>query len=158
MGYPEEMLSFTRHTNLCIHNSENYMFLELSLFSCTLVFVYQLIVRSSCAFVLSMSFILVVCQAILFGMTRRNKLQHLIHIQDWVKVVVFHRSKCQPSFCSVLPWSITPFMPGFSWELHQLLWILDAVILLAIIIHFSVSVLSQPECRQVNHGVWNQYS
>ena len=28
MGYPEEMLSFARHTNLCIHNSENCMFLE----------------------------------------------------------------------------------------------------------------------------------
>ena len=27
MGCPEEMLSFARHTNLCIHNSENYMFL-----------------------------------------------------------------------------------------------------------------------------------
>ena len=27
MGYPEEMLSFARHTNLCIHDSENHMFL-----------------------------------------------------------------------------------------------------------------------------------
>ena len=46
------------------------------------------------------------------GMTRRNKLQYLIHIQDWVKVVVSRRSKCQPSFCSVLPWSITIFYIG----------------------------------------------
>ena len=46
---------------------------------------------------------------------------------------MLRRSKCQSSFCSVLPPSITPFMSGFSWELHRLLWILDVVILLAII-------------------------
>ena len=39
---------------------------ELSLFSCFLTFVYQLIVRSSCAFVLAMPIILVVPEAILF--------------------------------------------------------------------------------------------
>ena len=39
---------------------------ELSLFSCFLALVYQLIVRSNCAFVLSMLIILVVRQAILF--------------------------------------------------------------------------------------------
>src|SRR3954467_1195494 len=31
MGCSEEMLSFARHTNLCIQNSESYMFLELTL-------------------------------------------------------------------------------------------------------------------------------
>ena len=67
---------------------------ELSLFSCLLALVYQLIVRSNCAFVLSMLIILVVRQAILFGMTRRNKLQYLFHIQDWVKEVVLRRSNC----------------------------------------------------------------
>ena len=51
MGYPEEMLSFARHTNLCIHNSENYMFLELFLFSCIPTIFYQLIAKSMCAFV-----------------------------------------------------------------------------------------------------------
>ena len=49
MGCPEEMLSFDRHTNLSLHNSENYMFLELFLFSCIPTPVYQLIVRNSCA-------------------------------------------------------------------------------------------------------------
>ena len=39
---------------------------ELSLFSCFLALVYQLIVRSNCAFVLSMPITLVVRQAILF--------------------------------------------------------------------------------------------
>ena len=39
---------------------------ELSLFSCFLALVYQLIVRSNCAFVLSMLIILVVRQAVLF--------------------------------------------------------------------------------------------
>ena len=38
---------------------------ELSLFSYFLALVYQLIVRSNCAFVLSMPIILVVCEAIL---------------------------------------------------------------------------------------------
>ena len=90
MGYPEEMLSFARHTNLCIHNSEkNICSFELSPFRCILTLVYQLIVRSYCAFVLSMLIILVVRQAVLFRMTRINELQYLIHIQDWVKVVVF---------------------------------------------------------------------
>ena len=31
-------------------------------------------------------------------MTRRNKLQYLIHIQDWVKVVVFRKSNAKPAF------------------------------------------------------------
>ena len=39
---------------------------ELSLFSCILTSVYQLIVRTSCAFVLSMPIMLVVRHAILF--------------------------------------------------------------------------------------------
>ena len=68
------MLNLVRHTNLCIHNSENYMFFELSRFSCLPTLVYQLIVRSNCAFVLSMLIILVVRQAVLFRMTRRNEL------------------------------------------------------------------------------------
>ena len=46
------MLNLVRHTNLCIHNSERYMFLwVVPLFSCLLTFVYQLIVKSMRAFV-----------------------------------------------------------------------------------------------------------
>ena len=45
------MLNLVRHTNLCIHNSENYMFLWDVLFSCILTLVYQLIVKSMRAFV-----------------------------------------------------------------------------------------------------------
>ena len=45
------MLNLVRHTNLCIHNSENYMFLWVVLFSCILTLVYQLIVKSMRAFV-----------------------------------------------------------------------------------------------------------
>ena len=44
----------------------------------------------------------------------------------------------QSSFCSTLSWSVTIFMSRVSWEFHHLLWILDAVILLATIIHSSV--------------------
>ena len=41
---------------------------------------------------------LVVRQAIPFRMTRRNKLQYLFHIQDWVKEVVLRRSNANPAF------------------------------------------------------------
>ena len=88
------LLNLFRHTNLCIHYSKTVCSFELSHFSRIPISVYQLIVRSNCAFVLSMLIILVVRQAILFRMTRRNKLQYLIHIQDWVKIVMLRRSKC----------------------------------------------------------------
>ena len=46
-------------------------------------------------------------QSILFRMTRRNKLQYLILIQDWVKAVVLPRSKYNqtfdPFYSEVLP-------------------------------------------------------
>ena len=45
------MLNYVRHTNPCIHNSESYMFLELSLSSWFLALVYQLIVKSMHAFI-----------------------------------------------------------------------------------------------------------
>ena len=110
MGCPEEMLSFARHTNLCIHNSENYMFLELFLFSCIPTILYQLIAKSMCAF----AFI----NALLFlwsvkpfysGMTRRNKLQYLIHIQDWVQVAVFFSADQMP--IQLLLYSILEYYP-----------------------------------------------
>ena len=44
------MLNLVRHTNLCIHNSENYMFFELSLLNCSLTSIYQLIIKSMLAF------------------------------------------------------------------------------------------------------------
>ena len=44
------LLNLVQDTNLCIHNSESYMFLELNLLSCIPTLVYQLIVRNSCAF------------------------------------------------------------------------------------------------------------
>ena len=151
MGYPEEMLNFARHTNLCIHNSKRYMFLwVVPLFSCILIPVYHLIVKSmSCIHAHRHLIFLWSVKPFYSGMTRRNKLQYLIHFLDWVKAIVFHRSKCQSSFCSVLPWSITFFMLGISWELHTILWTLDTVILLAIIFHSSV-----PCCRNRNAGKW----
>ena len=108
MGYPEGMLSFARHTNLCIYNSERYMFLELSLFSCIMISVYHLIVKSmSCIHAHQYLLFLWSVKPFYSGMTRRNKLQYLIHIQDWVKVVVFRRSSCNPPsglfYLEVLP-------------------------------------------------------
>ena len=92
------MLNLVRHTNLCIHNSERYMFLwVVPLFSCLLTFVYQLIVKSMRAFVHRCLIFLWSVKPFYFGMTRRNKLQYLIHIQDWVKAVVICRSNTNPA-------------------------------------------------------------
>src|SRR4051794_15645877 len=97
------MLNLVRHTNLCIHNSENYMFLELTLLSCIPTLVYQLIVRSMCAFVFIDTLFLWSVKPFYFGMTRRNKLQYLIHFLDWVKVVVSRRSSAiNLLFCSTV--------------------------------------------------------
>ena len=104
------MLNLVRHTNLCIHNSENYMFLWVVLFSCILTLVYQLIVKSMRAFVHRCLWLLWSVKPFYSGMTRRNKLQYLFHILDWVKVVVFRRSNANPAFGSALPWSITYFI------------------------------------------------
>ena len=98
MGYLEEMLSLFGIPTYASTTQKIVCSFELSLFSCILTSVYQVIVRTSCAFMLSMPIILVVRQAILFRMTRRNKLQYLIHIQDWVKVVVHRRSNTNPTF------------------------------------------------------------
>ena len=103
------MLNLVRHTNLCIHNSESYMFLWVVLFSCILTLVYQLIVKSMRAFVYRCLLLLWSVKPFYRRMTRRNKLQYLFHIQDWVKVLVFRRSNANPAFGSVLPWSITLF-------------------------------------------------
>jgi len=67
---------------------------ELSLFSCLLTFVYQLIVKSMRAFVYRCLLLLWSVKPFYRGMTRRNKLQYLFHIQDWVKEVVLRRSNC----------------------------------------------------------------
>ena len=76
----KKYVELVRHTNLCIHNSESYMFLELTLFSCLLTFVYQLIVKSMRAFVYRCLLLLWSVKPFYSGMTRRNKLQYLIHI------------------------------------------------------------------------------
>ena len=67
---------------------------ELSLFICLLTFVYQLIVKSMRAFVCRCLLLLWSVKPFYRGMTRRNKLQYLFPIQDWVKEVVLRRSNC----------------------------------------------------------------
>ena len=130
----------------------------VSLFDCIPTFVYQLIVKSSRAFVFIDALFLWSVKPFYFRMSRRNKLQHLIHFQGWVKVVVFCRSRkpIQLIICSTLEY-YRPLCQAMSWELNHLLWILDTVILLTIIIHFLVPVLLYPECRQMSYDVWIQY-
>ena len=95
MGYPEEL----RWTwfDILIYASTTQKVIcsfELSLFSCLLTFVYQLIVKSMRAFVYRCLLLLWSVKPFYRGMTRRNKLQYLFHIQDWVKEVVLRRSNC----------------------------------------------------------------
>ena len=95
MGYPEELCwtLFGIPTHVSTTQKVICSF-ELSLFSCLLTFVYQLIVKSMRAFVYRCLLLLWSVKPFYRGMTRRNKLQYLFHIQDWVKEVVLRRSNC----------------------------------------------------------------
>ena len=93
------MLNLVRHTNLCIHNSGSYMFLwvvPLHLYSDP-----HLSIDSQgyvCDRVHQCLLFLWSVKPSYFRRNRRTKLQNLIHIQDWVKVVVFRRSNAKPAF------------------------------------------------------------
>ena len=81
MAYPEEICwtSF----DMLIHASTTQKIIcsfELSLFSCLLTFIYQLIVKSMRAFVYRCILLLWSVKPFYRGMTRRNKLQYLFHI------------------------------------------------------------------------------
>ena len=83
--------------DMLVHASttqKNICSFELSLFSCLLTFVYQLIVKSMRTFVYRCLLLLWSVKPFHRRMTRRNKLQYLFHIQDWVKEVVPRRSNC----------------------------------------------------------------
>ena len=104
MGYPEEICRTS--FDMLNHASTTQKIVcsfELSLFSCLLTFVYQLIVQGYACIRYRCLLPLWSAKPFYFRMNRRNKLQYLFHIQDWVKEVVFRRSKCQSSFWSVLP-------------------------------------------------------
>ena len=109
MGYPEEICwtsfdmlnhAFTTQKIVCSF--------ELSLFSCFLTFGYQLIVKGMRAFVQRCLLFLWSVKPFYFRMTRRNKLQYLIHIQDWVKAVEFCRSNANPAFALFYPGVLPP--------------------------------------------------
>ena len=95
VGYPEETCG--TWFDILIYASTTQKIVcsfELSLFSCLLTLVYQLIVKSMRAFVYRCLLLLWSVKPFYRGMTRRNKLQYLFHIQDWVKEVVPRRSNC----------------------------------------------------------------
>ena len=104
MGYPEE--TCWTWFDMLIHASTTQKIIcsfELSHSSCLPTLVYQLIVKSMCAFIRRCLLLLWSVKPFYSRMTRRNKLQYLIHIQDWVKVVVFCRSNAIQLFlCSTL--------------------------------------------------------
>ena len=80
MGYLEEMLI---SLDILIYASTTQKVIccfELSLFSCLLTFVYQLIVKSMRAFVYRCLLLLWSVKPFYRRTTRRNKLQYLFHI------------------------------------------------------------------------------
>lgn len=81
---------------ILIHASttqKNICSFELSRFSCLPTLVYQLIVKSMRAIVHRCLLFLCSVKPFYPKMTRRNELQYLIHIQNWVIAVVLRRSK-----------------------------------------------------------------
>ena len=94
MGYLEDMLNSFDMPNHASTTQKIVCSFELSLFSCLLTFVYQLIVKSMRAFVYRCLLLLWSVKPFYRRMTRRNKLQYLFHIQDWVREVVLRRSNC----------------------------------------------------------------
>ena len=116
MGYLEEICWI--FFGILIHASttqKNICSFELSLFSCFLTFVYQLIVKSMRAFFHRCLWLLWSVKPFYSGMTRRNKLQYLIHIQDWVKAVVLRRSNTNPVFVLFHP----GVLPSLCQEYHE---------------------------------------
>ena len=82
--------------DILIHASttqKNICSFGLSLFSCIPTFIYQLIVKSMRVFVHRCLLFLCSVKPFYPRMTRRNELQYLIHIQNWVIAVVLRRSK-----------------------------------------------------------------
>ena len=83
--------------DMLIHASTTQKILcsfELSLLSCIPTPVYQLVVKSMRASVYRCLLLSWSVKPFYSRMTRRNKLQYLIHFQDWVKEVVLRRSNC----------------------------------------------------------------
>ena len=115
MGCLEEMLSFARHINLCIHNSENYMFLELFLFNCIPTIPYQLIAKSMCAFVFIDAYYS--CgpssHSIMEWLGETNSSTSSIS-RIGSKQLYSADQNANPAFDSILPWSIALFMSGIS--------------------------------------------
>ena len=134
-------VELVRHSNPCVHNSKNRMFFWVVPLSCLPTLVYQLIVKSMRAFVRR-------CYQSC-GPSSHSILEWLGETNSSTSSISRIGSKqlcsadqnASPAFDSVLPWSITIFILGISWELHTILWTLDIVLLLAIIIHSSVPML-----------------
>ena len=106
--------------------------------SCILTPVYHLIVKSMCAFVHRYLLLLWSVKPFYSGITRRNKLQYLVHFQDWVKAVVLHRSIANLAF-ALFYLEVLPFLCQDCHENCTTSYeFLTQWILLAIIIHSSV--------------------
>ena len=111
----KKYVEFVWHTNPCIHNSENICSVELSLFSCLLTFVYQLIVKSMRAFVHRCLLLLWSVKPFYSGMTRRNKTPVPHPYSGLGQSSCVLQLKYQSSFCSVLP----KVLPTLCQECHE---------------------------------------
>ena len=159
MGYPEE-LCWTWFDILIYASTtqKTVCSFELSLFSCLLTFVYQLIVKSMRAFVYRCLLLLWSVKPFYRGMIGETNSSTSSISRIGSKQLCSTDQNASPAFDSVLPWSITLFHSKSIVRIaHPLMnsWYSDTSRH-----HYSSlgSVLSQPECRQVNRDVWIQYS
>ena len=150
MGYPEE--TCWTLLDILIYASTTQKVIcsfELSLFSYFPALVYQLIVKSMCAIVLIDAYYS--C-----GPSSHSILEWLGGTNSgtlsisWIGSKQLYSADQMPTQLLIMFYpEVLPSYSRMSWELHHLLWILDAVILLATIIHFLV-----PCCCNRNADKW----
>ena len=115
MGYPKEIC--WTWFDILIYASTTQKVIcsfELSLFSCLLTFVYQLIVKSMRAFVYRCLLLLWSVKPFYRGMIGETN-SSTSSISRIGSKQLYSVDQMQSSFWSVLPWSITHFMSVMSW-------------------------------------------
>ena len=146
------------HANPCIHNSENRMFLELSLFISIPTIVIQLIVRSTCASVSINAYYSCGPSTHSIPEWLGETSSSTSSISKIGSKQLYSADQMQSSFWFYSTLKYYPLCVKNIVRIAPSLmnsWCSDTSCH-----HFSFlgPVLSQPKCRQVNYDVWNKYS
>ena len=158
MGYPEE-LCWTWFDILIYASTTQKVIcsFELSLFSCLLTFVYQLIVKSMCAFVYRCLLLLWSVKPFYHGMIGETNSSTSSISRIGSKQLYSADQNANPAFALFYLGVLPPLCQNCHENCtnsHEF-WRSDTS---RHHCSFLGSVLSQPECRQVNYDVWNLYS